>query len=69
MPLRDEVIAGVRAGLDRVYRVYMNGNDEWSLAGWTRRVKTALCGACRTWDGGCYLAASDVTQMESPERK
>ena len=67
MSLRDEVIAGVRAGLDRVYRDYMNGNDEWSLSEWTRRVKTALCGACRTWDEGCYLAASDVTQMKGAE--
>ena len=65
MSLRGEVIAAVRSGLDRVYRDYMNGNDEWSLSEWPRRVKTALCGACRTWNESCYLAASDVTRVQT----
>ena len=67
MPLKDEVIAAVRAGLDQVYEDYIGTPDheeDWSLREWTRRVKTALCRACRTWDEGCYLGASDVTRME-----
>ena len=51
MPLRDEFIAEVRAGLDQVYTDFMgipDDEDEWSLGEWTRRVKTALCEACRT---------------------
>ena len=65
MPPKDELITEVRAGLDRVYREYMAGDDEWTLPEWTQRVKTALCEACRAWNDDCWIYASSVPE-DSP---
>ena len=65
MPLKDEVIAGARAGLDQVYGEYMDSDSDWTLPEWTRRVKTALCEACRAWNEDCRVYASRVAE-DSP---
>lgn len=64
MPLKDNLVTEVRAGLDQVYD---EANGTWDRPEWTRQVKTAVCEACRTVVEGCYLAAAGVAQPPADE--